>query len=210
MKTMNTVLSCFLGICVIVTGCTKEPLKNLSIEESRIYITDYDSAADFTSYKTYNVSDSATVIDNGVATKELTATDQAYIDAVNKYMQQRGYVQVTNLQNPDIGININRIYSTATGFIDNGYWNDYGGYYDPYYWGYSGYDYYVPYSYSVYQITEGAMSIDLLDLKNAAVKGTIDLLWTGLIRGEAIFAPENADAQVKTLFDQSPYLETTN
>lgn len=31
------------GMSLIYTGCTKDPLNNLSKEESRIYITDHDS-----------------------------------------------------------------------------------------------------------------------------------------------------------------------
>ena len=193
----------------IIWGCTKDPLQNLNQEESRIYITNNDSTANFASFKTYSISDSADVLDNGQVYKDLTPLDQAYIDAVNKYMQQRGYVLVNKNSNPDIGINVNRIYNTATGYFGySDYWDYYGGYWDPYYWGYGGYGYYVPTSYGIYQITEGAMSIDMLDLKNAASKGKIDIIWNGLIRGEGIFSTTNADGIVKALFDQSTYLQT--
>ena len=100
--------------------------------------------------------------------KNLQPVDQAYINAVKKYMQANGYTLVSKNANPDLGINVNRIYNTATGYYDyNDYWDYYGGYWDPYYWGYGGYDYYVPYSFGIYQVTEGAVSVDMLDLKNA-------------------------------------------
>jgi hypothetical protein len=134
--------------------------------------------------------------------------DSAYILAVKKYMQQAGYQLVTRKQNPDLGVNVNHIISTTTGVISYGdYWNDYGGYWDPYYWGYPGYGYYVPYAYSTYQIREGAVSIDFLDLKNASADKKINVIWTGLIRGSGIFNASLADTQVKALFDQSPYLK---
>ncbi len=190
-------------------GCTKEPLNNLNEEETRIYITNKDSTANFGSYKTYSISDSVVVLDNGSSHKDLTPLDQAYIDAVNKYMLQRGYSHIPKENNPDIGININRIYNTATGYYSyDDYWDYYGGYWDPYYWGYSGYDYYIPSSYGIYQVTEGAMSIDMLDLKDAGAKDKIEVIWNGLIRGEGIFNSANADPIVKALFDQSPYLQT--
>jgi len=196
---------------VAAVGCSKEPLNHLTPEESRIYVTNHDSSVNFSSYKTYNLTDSVAVIDNGHATKEITATDQAYIDAVNKYMQQRGYVQVGKDQSPDLALTVNRIYQTSSGIVSYGdYYDYYGGYWDPYYWGYSGYDYYVPYGYSIYQITEGAVSIDMLDLKDASGSNKISLVWNGLIRGEGIFNANNADAQVKALFDQSTYLQTNN
>jgi len=54
------------------------------------------------------------------------------------------------------------------------------------------------------------MSVDMLDLKNAAANKKINFIWTGLIRGEGIFSAANADAQVKALFSQSNYLKTSN
>lgn len=209
MKSAIAVLSAVVAIAA--TGCQKEPLNNLTEEESRIYVTNHDSSANFSSYKTYNLADSVAVIDNGQVTKEKTATDLAYVDAVDKYMQQRGYTKVAKDQTPDLALTVNRIYQTTTGAVSYGdYYDYYGGYWDPYYWGYGGYDYYVPYGYSIYQITEGAISVDMLDLKDASGSNKISLVWNGLIRGEGIFNASNADAQVKALFDQSAYIQTNN
>lgn len=208
MKKVFLTLTGLASLSVIFVGCSKQPLDNISAEESRIYITDHDSTVNFTNYKTYSISDSVAVIDNNKSAQQLNDVDSAYILAVKKYMQQAGYQLVTKKQNPDLGVNVNHIISTATGVISYGdYWNDYGGYWDPYYWGYPGYGYYVPYAYSTYQIREGAVSIDLLDLKNASADKKINVIWTGLIRGSGIFDPSLADTQVKALFDQSPYLK---
>ena len=142
--------------------------------------------------------------------KELKPTDQAFINAAKNQMKAAGYTEVGKQNNPDVGVNITRIYNTSTGVLvyDN-YYGGYGGYYDPYYWGsgYGGYGYYSPYSYATYSIREGALTVDILDLKNAAANNNIKIVWTGLIRGSGIFSGD-ANAQVKTLFDQSPYLKT--
>jgi hypothetical protein len=209
MKRMLLLFSALTAVAFSYVGCTKDPLENLSQEESRIYITDHDSTVNFSDYKTFSIADSVVVIDNGQSYQQLNASDAAYIDAVKTSMQNAGYTLVSKTENPDLGINVNHIISTSTGVISYGdYWNDYGGYYDPYYWGYGGYGYYVPYAYSVYQIKEGAMSIDLLDLKNASSSHQIDVVWTGLIRGSGIFNATVAQSQVTALFDQSPYLKT--
>jgi hypothetical protein len=208
MKKVFLTLTGLASLSVIFVGCAKQPLDNISAEESRIYITDHDSTVNFTNYKTYSISDSVAVIDNNKSAQQLTDVDSAYILAVKKYMQQAGYQLVTKKQNPDLGVNVNHIISTATGVISYGdYWNGYGGYWDPYYWGYPGYGYYVPYAYSTYQIREGAVSINVLDLKNAAADKKINVIWTGLMRGSGIFNASLADTQVKALFDQSPYLK---
>ena len=197
------------GMSFVYTGCTKDPLNNLSTDESRIYITDHDSSVNFSNYKTFNISDSVAVIDNGSMKKQLGAVDSAYINTVTKYMEQDGYTLVSKEQNPDVGVDVNRIISTSTGVISYGdYWGYYDSYWDSYYWGYPGYGYYIPYGYSVYQIKEGAISVDMLDLKNAAQDKKINVIWTGLIRGSGIFDTTVADSQVKALFDQSPYLKT--
>ncbi|MBV9963462.1 MAG: DUF4136 domain-containing protein [Parafilimonas sp.] len=202
-------IAAFACCTAVFFGCTKEPLNNLNQEETRIYVTNSDSTINFGSYKTYSISDSVVVLNNGGSYKDLTDVDQAYIDAVNKYMQQRGYALVNKNSNPDIGIDVNRIYNTATGYFGyDSYWDYYGGYWDPYYWGYGGLDYYIPPTYGVYQVTEGAVSIDMLDLKNAGSKDKIDIIWNGLVRGEGIFNTSTADASIKALFDQSTYLQS--
>lgn len=212
MKNTILKLGAIAGATLWFAGCSKEPLNHLTPEETRIYVTNFDSVADFSSYKTYSLADSVAVIDNGQHSKALSASDQAYIAAVNKYMQERGYVLTAASASPDLALTVNRIYNTATSVVTyNDYYdNYYDSYWDPYYWGYGGYGYYVPYGYSVYQVTEGAVSIDMLDLKNAKSNGKIGLVWNGLVRGEGIFAESNADAQVKALFDQSTYLKANN
>ena len=208
MKTRLLTLVGLLAISVSYTSCTKDPVTNLSNEESRIYITDHDSSVNFSNYNTYSISDSVAVIDNGNSSRELNAIDQAYIDAVKKYMNQAGYTLVSKKENPDLGVDVTHIINTSTGVISYGdYWYDYGGYWDPYYWGYPDYGYYIPYAYSIYQVKEGALSIDILDLKNATENNNINIIWTGLIRGSGILDASVADSQVKALFDQSSYLK---
>jgi hypothetical protein len=208
MKKQNVFMLAILAIGALLTGCAKEPLANMTEEESRIYITNYDSTANFKSYNTFALSDSVTVINNGSASRQQTSTDLAFINAVKAAMQQRGYTQVAASSNPDLAVNVNRIYNTSTGIIryDN-YWNNYGGYYDPYYYGYGGYGYYSPYSYATYTVREGALSIDILDLKNAASSNRITGIWSGVIRGSGIFNSATASSQVNMLFAQSPYLQ---
>lgn len=195
---------------VFLAGCVKEPLRNLSEEEKRIYLTNKDSSVDFTSYTTFSIVDSVTVIDNGrIAGKQTTGWDLAIIDALIEQMNAKGYQLVDRAEDPDLGINVARIYNTYTGMMTyNDYWGGYGGYYDPYYWGYPGSSYYFPTYYGFYEVTEGAVSIDILDLKNTSQNNRIEGIWNGLIRGEGTFRTENAPSLISALFQQSPYLTT--
>lgn len=193
-----------------VSSCTKDPMNNLTEEESRIYITNRDSTANFSNYKTYSIPDSVSVIDNNqFAGQQTTAPDLQALASVRAALESRGYVRVGHTQSPDIGVNVSRLYNTNTSVVDlYDYWNGYGGYYDPYYWGYGGYGYGYPSAYALVQNTEAMLSVDVLDLKNAATNGRINVIWNGLIRGSGVFGSNAISTGVQALFDQSPYLKT--
>ena len=194
----------------VMAGCTKDPMNNLTEEESRIYITNRDSNADFGAYKTYSIPDSVYVIsNNSMAGQQATAWDLRALDAVRRNLESRGYKRVSRTQSPDLGINVSRIFNTTTSLVNlQDYWGGYGGYYDPYYWGYGGYGYDYPPAYGYVESTEAMLSVDILDLKNASANGSIKVIWNGLVRGSGIFNNSAVDSQIKALFDQSPYLRT--
>lgn len=209
----NLIWGSAIAMIAAFSSCTKDPLKNLSTDDSRIYITNYDSTVSFSSFKTYSISDSVAVLNNGESQKRIAnEAEAAIILGIKNNMQQRGYQLVDKSSSPDLGINVTKIISTQTGLVSYpSYWGYYNSYWDPYYWGYGGYDYYFPYSsYAIYQVREGALSIDMVDLKDASSSKTIKGVWNGLIRGQGIFNASNAAAQVKILFDQSPYITTVN
>lgn len=208
----NTIGWAMLAIAGLVTAssCTKDPMNNLSAEESRIYITNKDNNVSFGTYKTYSIADSVAVIDNNrFAGDQATAVDQQIIAAVRSAMESRGFVRVARSQSPDLGINVSRLYNTSTNVVNlNDYWSGYGGYYDPYYWGYSGYGYGYPSTYALVQSTEAMLSVDLLDLKNASASNSIRVVWNGVVRGSGVFTSDAATTGVQALFNQSPYLNT--
>lgn len=204
-----------LGVVILVAlnSCKKDPLNNLSSNDSRIYITNYDTAASFESYQTFSIEDSVNVIVNDQSLgNQLNTYDSTVISEVTQMMKSRGYSLVDKSGKPDLAVNVSRVTNTSTGIISYpDYWDGYGGYYDPYYWGYPGYGYYAPYIIGAYTIRDGGLEIDILDLKNATSQGNkIQALWTGLARGAAVFNTANASAEVDTLFSQSPYLKSTN
>lgn len=198
-------------------GCKKDPLKSMTASESRIYITNHDSTANFSSFKTFSIADSVGVIQNDQGTdKELTDYDAAVISALKAALIKRGFQQVDRTASPDLGITVSRVYNSYTGVMSYpSYWSDYGGFYDPYYWGYGGYSYYDPSYYGpsyydVYQVTEGALSIDALNLRDAKEGNTIRPVWSAIARGSAVFNTGNVDSEMQAFIDQSPYLATTN
>lgn len=206
-----------IGLCIGSTlalySCAKDPVKNLSDNDSRIYITNYDSTVNFTSFSTFHVSDSVAVVNDGrLEMKSASAADAAIIQAVKDEMLQRGYTEVAKDNNPDLGINVSHVINSYTGLVSYpSYWGYYGSYWDPYYWGYGGYDYFFPYaSYAIYEIQQGALVIDMVDLKDAGSTKQIKGVWNGVARGSGLFEAANAKTQVAALFNQSTYLKANN
>ena len=205
---------CFLAIgFLVLNGCKKDPLKNLSNDDSRIYISNYDSTINFASYKTYSIADSALVMeDNHFLGRVHGNYETAVISQLKQLMQQRGYTLVDTSAKPDLAINVSEVINTQTTiFSYDDYWDSYGYYYDPGYYGYPGYGYYSPYSYGSYTVASAALEVDLLDLKNATADGNkITAIWVGLARGEDVFDTNNVSTEISTLFAQSPHLKTSN
>lgn len=201
-----------MAMILFFLGCTKNSLENLNEDEARIYITNHDNSADFKSYTTFSIADSVAIIKNNTLEKiERTSFDANLINAFTDMMQQREYVQVSKDNNPDLVINISRIYNDITGLIDYSiYYNNYFGYYDPFYWGYPGYNYlFPPVFYASYTIQVGGVNIDMFDAKNAGTNQQLKLLWNGLIRGSGTFDETNINNNIMALFDQSPYLDNS-
>ena len=129
-----------------LVSCTRDPLNNLTEDESRIYITNHDSNANFSSFHTFSVADSVAVIEDGqLRGYDLTPYDAAFISALKNKMVAQGYTLVAKSNDPDLGITVSSITNNSTGIISyNDYTGNYYGYWDPYYWGYPGSSYYFP------------------------------------------------------------------
>ncbi|WP_315820856.1 hypothetical protein [Paraflavitalea speifideaquila] len=76
-----------VSIMGLLGSCTKEPLNNITEDESRIYITNYDSSAVFNHYKTFSIVDSVSIINNNKLDKKaLTDFDAAVIASIKSRM----------------------------------------------------------------------------------------------------------------------------
>jgi hypothetical protein len=204
-RTIGWAMTAIAGLA-LMSSCTKDPLGNLTEEESRIYITNRDDNANFSSYKTYSIPDSVYVVDNNsFRGGQATAWDLQALAAVRSAM-----ARVARNQSPDLGINVTRMYNTSTNLVDlTGYWGGYGGFYDPFYWGYGGYGYGYPSAFAFVESTEAMLSVDMLDLKNAASNQTINVIWNGLVRGSGIFNSNTINNSIQALFNQSTYIKST-
>lgn len=192
-----------------ITGCRKDPVDALSSEERRIYITNRDSTVNFSNYQTFSMAEDVVVVDGNNGNRQLTAADQAFMQAFTSALQSRGYTLVNKSATPDLGVQVSRIVRTSTGVMSV---PDYYGYWDPMFWGpgfgsgFGGWGAPTFWYTTTYQVREGMLAIDLVDLKNASTNNNLRVIWNGLIRGAGLNDASAAAGQVTQLFDQSPYL----
>jgi hypothetical protein len=210
MKRTGMILSAIAIGALLFSSCRKEPLNDMTEEESRIYVTNYNDTADFTSYKTFSIVDSVAVISNRAdAKKELTEYDAKLLNSLKTSLQGRGYTLVDKGAKPDLAVNVSRIDNTTTSIGYNpGYWTGFPGYWDSGYWGYPGFDYWFPSYYSVFRTREKSVVIDLVDLKNAPhADNKLNAIWNAMLRGTGVWNSSNIESMVKAVFDQSAYLK---
>jgi hypothetical protein len=189
----------FLGLGLMFTlSCTKYPPESDRILEDLAVITQYDTKADFNSYKYYSISSPVMkVTDNG--NEPMTGeTAVAALAQIDKNMKARGFVPAVAPQNPDLGIQV-MYYQNTTVYT---YYYDWWGYY-PYY------PSYYPVYYSSY--TTGMANIELMDLKNVTSDNRAAVRWNAFIRGLLTDTHTTADiiGRVDQAFIQTPQLQTT-
>ncbi len=189
------------GILLSMVACTPNPLDDLTVADSQVFITNYDAEIDFSQYATFGLADSVRVVDNNERGFLADNFSLALINQVSQNMGRRGYTQVAREDKPDLGVNITYIRQTQAGLIANPIlWNDpfYAGY-----WGGGGFFY--PTYYQYYEISESLWYVEMVDLKNtAATNNQPKVVWSAQVRGGGL--GENPARMIDAIFAQSNYL----
>jgi hypothetical protein len=196
---------------LLLVSCRKEP--DFSELSSQFLVgTNLDQQADFSSYKTYYISDTVLLVggekDDSTLSAELA---QQLLKVVKDSMGARGYVFAPRgdaNNHPDLGLTLS-VVKNITVVIQSypGWW---GGYYGGCYWYYC-YPYYYPWT-SIYSYTTGTVLLNMYDIKNATKDEEVKAIWnvTGLgALGSA--ATTNIQLGAEALqqgFAQSPYVRT--
>jgi len=189
------ILATFLGL----SACTKDPINDLSTEESLVYITNRDTQADYKKYKTFSVVDSVTIIENNRTGTALVDLDKDVLTRIITNMKNLGYVQVTPAQKPDIGINVAWITNSQLNITAM-----------PSYWGGFGYGYGFGYPnyYQYYETSESYWHISMVDfLAPNTVDKTYKVVWDAQIRGSGIGSRDFVSTMIDSIYAQSSYLK---
>lgn len=201
---MKKFIQPFVCVCIgiVMFACGKDPIADLSPEDSQVFITNYLSTANYGSYKTFSISDSIFTQKNqqiGVSTGSIA---QLMVNKTVSNLTQRGYTRIPRGAKPDLGVNIIYITESQTNVVanNNAYWGNYYGYG-------GGYNLYYPTSYSFYQTVENYWYIEIIDLKNISTNNNATIIWNAQIRGNGLLDNDLLLTMVDKVFAQSQYLK---
>ena len=194
--------SFFILIAAVgILSCSKDPINDLSSEQSLVYITNRDNSADYTQYKTFSIVDSVLVVEDNQSGTALTDIDRDLLERIITNMQNLGYKYVAPKDKPDVGINAAWVTNTQLNVVSQ------PSYYSGY-WGGGGYGYGYPSYYQYYQTSESYWLVSMVDFKNPnTTDKTYPVIWDAQIRGSGIGSPQLIDQMVDSIFSQSAYLK---
>ena len=214
----NVFLKSIMAVMVaglIFASCSKRPSYDIGTADLDMVYTHYDNALNFNDFKTYSLADSLNFDESKFTPEEIAYLKTYYqeiFDRIDNNMQLKGYQKVDTAAGPDLGVGVSII--TRTSYVVYwGWWYGYPYYKGTSYWGYPGYGYWYPWSPTVSSYEEGAIVIEMADLKHPdLVNKTINMAWASLIGG--VLANNNSlidqrlIQQIDQSFEQSPYLKT--
>lgn len=211
MKLATTLQSLLIASALLGAACQKEPSTSSLNNEYLVY-TNYDQTADFALVDTYFLPDSILLIGNfGKAQYWKDERAQQILADVAAGLNADGYVQVTDKELADVGIQLSYVQQVSyyVGYDYPYWWWYYPYYWDPGYWGAWGawhYPYTVQYGYIA-----GSLLIEMVNLEAPqAADKPLPVIWDsyigGLLTSSETVNMERAQQAVKQAFDQSPYL----
>jgi hypothetical protein len=195
-KTLTrTCIAATLITAITFTSCKKDSTSTpaVSTADATKAFAIYDSTVTFNSFKTIAIVDSVTVINASTATTELIPSEVLYRQTMIDSLTARGFSIVSKTASPDLVLNITRVASTTSGLIDApGYWSNYANFYNPVLYNEAGFPYSVNLNTSQ-SVGDGLLSFELLDLKDAAAKSAIPIVWEGSISGYTLLTDSTAE-----------------
>jgi Domain of unknown function (DUF4136) len=207
---MKRLLLLIIGLISLITGlssCRKTPDFDQQASDF-VVVTNKDATANFTTYKTYYITDTVANL-GGTGTDSIITgqTAQSLVQAVKDNMAARGYTLVGHNDQPDLGMQIGVVKTTIVN-ASSGWWDADNGWYTPAYWGWP-YPYYYPWN-AYYTYSTGTVIVNMFDLKNAGTARAVTGIWNninfGALNNSISNPPARAVDAINQGFDQSPYI----
>ena len=140
-------------------------------------------AVDFTKFSSFAITDSITVVNDGMKVRLNDATANLIIAQVVRNMNLYGYTQVQADENPDLLVDLSYIQRTNT-YMYPGYWSDWDWWWDSFDYPWYGWDTFYPYPMPNFtgSYTTGSLVIEVADVVSVATESSVPIVWHGLVR----------------------------
>jgi len=209
---MNSkILITLLGLSLFV-GCY--PGDSVTLDELDIVLTFNNESVDFSTYKTYAITDTIISNDEDRNTAADKALDDYVLNEIRRNLQELNYLEVDpNVTTPDLIILAELV--LVDNYVVGGGGCFYGCYCDPWYPWLCGPGYFPPYPphYTV-SFRDGTLLYHMIDFEKwKTADGEISSIWltgiNGIIRDLSITEQRNLlTKHINQSFDQSTYLGT--
>ncbi|MCU0338814.1 MAG: DUF4136 domain-containing protein [Spirosomaceae bacterium] len=197
-----------LLLVAFVAACNPDPIKDLSAEDSQVFITNVQSGVNWKSYATFALPDSVLTLNNQRSGIWNDPRASRMVNLVTTNMTQRGYRQVMRHQSPDLAMNIIGITNTQNNLVANPnpwLWDPtwgagwgWGSGWGPG-WGWGG-------GVSVVQSSETYWYVEIVDRKNALNGQQPRAIWNAQIRGNGLLDDTLFNSMIGAIFSQSSYI----
>ncbi|MBR5844379.1 MAG: DUF4136 domain-containing protein [Bacteroidaceae bacterium] len=205
-----------LLLVITMTACQKEPDWGKLSNDLLVY-THYDEEFDFSKYNTFYIPDSVLLLDNTKEEPVYISSDdvraRTILEVLSDEMHQRGYTQVYDRADADLGMITSYIKHTNTyvGYEYPYWWYDFYYYWPFDYWDPFYFDWYPYYPYPVaYSYTTSTIAVEIIALNDAdANTKVLPFVWTACLAGiesSNQLNISNAVAGIYQAFEQSPYI----
>lgn len=208
-------LTLLTAMSTSLVSCRDQALRDLSAEDSRVYITNYDRSVNFSQFRTFSLPDSVVVESNDRIRTSLTSVENRFVEQLAAALTSRGYQRVSIGQPADLGVAVIRVNNRYTGVTTN----PYAGYYTNYWYGGGfggfGFDPFFPYYpnyYQFYTIRDQYWQMQIVNLRNQPSTGgsgqnQLPVVFQADIRGDNLTDTQAVDAAIQAIFAQSTYLQ---
>lgn len=205
-------LALWAALSTTLVSCRDQALRDLSPDDSRVYITNYDRSANFSQFRTFSLPDSVVIESNDRVRTSLSPVEGRFIDRLAETLTSRGYQRVNIGQPADMGVAVIRVSNRYTGVTTN----PYAGYYTNYWYGGGfGFDPFYPYYpnyYQFYTVQEQFWQIQIVNLRAQPGSGSngqnrLPVIFQADIRGDNLTDNEAVDRAVEAIFAQSSFLQ---
>ncbi len=206
-------LTLLTAVSTSLVSCRDQALNDLSSDESRVYITNYDRAVNFNQFRTFSLPDSVVVESNDRIQTSLSSLENRFVNQLASALTNRGFQRVSIGQPADLGVAVIRVNNRYTGVTTNPYAAYYSNYWYGGGFGYNSYYPYYPNYYQFYTVRDQYWQVQMVNLRAQPVKtgnteqNRLPVVFQADIRGDNLTSTQAVDEAIQAIFAQSTYLQ---